>query len=348
MKKQKKLKKVIEGINCLSKKINHKISLMEACGTHTQVVSRFGIKKIIPQNIKLIAGPGCPVCVTPQKDIDAIVNLALANIPIATYGDVLKVGGYYGSLKEAQAQGAKIFSVYSIEEVLVLQKKYPDLVFFAFGFETTAPMTAYVIKKGLTVFSSHKLFLPAIKALLKMREIKIDGFICPGHVSTIIGSKPYSSMRVPQVIAGFEPEDILVAIYLLLKQILENRREVENEYLRSVKEEGNLSALKLIYEVFEPIAVEWRGLGIIPQSGLKIKNKYKKFDAQLKYKKILSKVDFSRSQTPVGCCCNEIIRGLKNPLSCPLFKKICSPERPFGPCMVSVEGACNVEHKFDL
>lgn len=348
MKKQKnkETKEIIEKINWLSLKLNREINLMEACGTHTQVVSRCGIKKILPENIKLIAGPGCPVCVTPQEDIDAIVNLAMTGIPVASYGDVLRAPGYYGSLEQVRSQGARVFSAYSIQEALNLQKKYPELVFFAIGFETTAPMTAFAIKNGLTVFSSHKLFLPAMKALLKIGEIKIDGFICPGHVSTIIGSEPYRAMKVSQVITGFEPEDVLVAIYLLLKQILENRKEVENQYLRSVQKRGNLQALKLIFEVFEPRAANWRGLGVIPKSGLKIKNRYKKFDAQLKYKKIFDKIDFSYSKSLSRCCCGEIIRGLKKPMDCPLFKKFCSPEKPFGPCMVSIEGACNVEYRY--
>lgn len=344
--KNQELKKILKKIHNLALKIGRVIQLMEVCGTHIQAVSRAGIKELLPKNIKLISGPGCPVCVTPQEDIDAIVGLALAGIPIATYGDVIRVPGYFGSLEQAKQKGAKIFTVYSIEEAIFLQKKEPSLVFLGLGFETTAPMTAWAIKKGLNVFSIHKLFFPALKALVEMEEIKIDGFICPGHVSAIIGTEPYKKLRARQVIAGFEPEDILLAILMLLKQIFENRFEVENEYVRAVKSQGNVAARKLIFEVFEPVDSNWRGFGIIPKTGLKIKNKYSEFDAQKKYKNILDKIDFSHSKKPCACICGEIIRGLKNPVQCPLLKRVCSPENPQGPCMVSSEGACNVEIRY--
>jgi hydrogenase expression/formation protein HypD len=317
----------------------------------------------MPENVHLTTGPGCPVCVTAQEDIDAIVALALASVPIATYGDMMRVPSYAKatakdnkategkpgratSLDQAREQGAKIFSVYSVEEALVLQKKYPGLVFFGLGFETTAPMTAYAIKRGLTVYSTHKLFLPAMQALLKIGEIKIDGYICPGHVSTIIGTEPYKSMKVPQVITGFTANDILVGIYMLLKQIAENRAEVENEYLRSVKKEGNPKAMKEIFEVFDVADGNWRGFGIIPKSGLEIKKKYEKFNAKVKYKNILNKLQATSYKLQAACKCGEIIRGLKSPSQCPLFKKFCSPENPVGPCMVSSEGACNVGYKY--
>lgn len=346
MKKQEGSKKIIEKINKLALEIGCAVNLMEVCGTHTQAISRYGLRGLISNKIKLITGPGCPVCVTSQEDIDAIVNLALAGIPVATYGDVLRVPGHSGSLEKARSKGAKVFNVYSIEEALALQKECSGLVFFGLGFETTAPMSAFAIKKGLVVFSSHKLFLPAMKALIQIGELRIDGFISPGHVSTIIGMEPYRSMGVPQVIAGFNPEDILVSIYMLLKQIKEGRKEAENEYIRSVREKGNQKARELMFEVFEPADANWRGFGIIPCSGLKIKNQYKDFDARLKYKNILSKIDFSCSQAPVACRCGEIIRGLKAPVQCPLFKKKCAPENPQGPCMVSAEGACNVEYRY--
>lgn len=322
---------------------------MEVCGTHTQAVARYGIRGLMPENVHLTTGPGCPVCVTAQEDIDAIVTLALASVPIATYGDMMRVPGYHGSLDSAREKGAKVFSVYSIKEALVLRKKYPDLVFFGLGFETTAPMTAYAIKKGLTVYSTHKLFLPAMEALLKIGEIKIDGYLCPGHVSTIIGTEPYKVMKVPQVITGFTAEDILVGIYMLLKQVAENRAEVENEYLRSVRKEGNPKALKEIFEVFDVADGNWRGFGIIPKSGLEIKKKYAKFDAKIKYKKIIdkSKVESRKLKVGLGCKCGKIIRGLKSPNQCPLFKKVCSLENPIGPCMVSQEGACNVKYRYE-
>ncbi|PKL72375.1 hydrogenase formation protein HypD [Candidatus Kuenenbacteria bacterium HGW-Kuenenbacteria-1] len=340
------MKIIIKKINAIAVKIKKNINIMEVCGTHTEAVAKFGLRELMPKNIKLTTGPGCPVCVTAQKDIDAIVNLALSGIPVATYGDMMRVPGYYGSLDQAREKGASVFIVYSVDDCLKLQKKYSNLVFFGLGFETTAPMTAYAIKKGLTVYSTHKLFLPAMQALLKIGELKIDGYLCPGHVSTIIGTEPYKTMKVPQVIAGFEAEDILVSIYMLLKQIFNNKANVENEYLRSVKKQGNPKAIKEIFDVFDVADGNWRGFGIIPKSGLEIKNKYEKFNAKIKYKKILDKIDFSHSQKSVACICGEIIRGLKQPKQCSLFKKVCTSENPIGPCMVSMEGACNVFYRY--
>ncbi len=340
------MKKIIKKIEALAGEIGRDVNLMEVCGTHTQAVARAGIRQLMPKNIRLTTGPGCPVCVTAQEDIDAAVSLALAGIPIATYGDMLRVPGHYGSLNEAREKGAKVFPVYSVEEALEFLKEYPELVFFGLGFETTAPMTAYAIKNGLTVYSTHKLFVPAMKALLKIGELKIDGFISPGHVSTVIGVKPYEGMGVPQAITGFTPEDILVGIYMLLRQIKEGRADVENEYTRSVREEGNPKALKEIFGVFEAADGNWRGFGIIPESGLEIKKKFSRYDAKVKHKNILSKVDFSFSRRPTPCKCGEIIRGLKSPRECPVFKKACSPDNPIGPCMVSAEGACNVEFRY--
>jgi hydrogenase expression/formation protein HypD len=342
----KDVKELMGLIREMALKIGRNVNLMEVCGTHTQAVARHGIKSLMPKNVKLTTGPGCPVCVTAQEDIDAIVSLALAGVPVATYGDMMRVPGFYGSLDQAREKGAQVFDVYSTEDALKLRKSFPNLVFFGLGFETTTPMTAYAVKKGLTVYSTHKLFLPAMEALLKIGELKIDGYICPGHVSTIIGVEPYEVMKVPQVITGFTAEDILVGVYMLLKQMKENRVEVENEYLRSVKIKGNSKAYGEIFEVFGVADGNWRGFGIIPKSGLEIKSKYKKFDAKIKYKNILSKIDFSQSRKPTGCRCGEVIRGLKEPGQCPMFKKICTPENPVGPCMVSQEGACNAEYRY--
>ncbi len=341
---------LLEKIKLSAQRINRDVNLMEVCGTHTQAIARAGLRSLMPENVHLTTGPGCPVCVTAQEDIDAIVSLALAGIPVATYGDMMRVPGAFGSLDQAREKGAQVFDVYSTEEALQIQnsklKIQNDLVFFGLGFETTAPMTAYAIKKGLTVYSTHKLFLPAMKALLEIGELKIDGYICPGHVSAIIGAKPYEEIKAPQVITGFKPEDILVAVYMLLEQIAKNEPKVENEYQRVVKPEGNQKAMKEIFEVFEEADGNWRGFGIIPKSGLEIKKKYEGQNAKIKYKSILNKVDFTKSRKPTACKCGEIIRGLKSPSECPVFKKGCTPERPVGPCMVSVEGACNVEYRY--
>jgi len=428
------MQNILRKINSLAKKIDRQIVLMELCGTHTEAVARHGIKKLLPKNIKLLSGPGCPVCVTDQRDINAVIALALEGIPIACYGDVLRVPGTLTnqrpktkdqkyklkiknkkkchceepiratkqsqnsiislSLDKARELGADITEVYSVEDALTLQKTKPNLVFFGLGFETTTPMTASAIKRGLTVYSSHKAFTPAMAALLATPQLKIDGFINPGHVSAIIGVKPYKTLNtkyqipntkntnqnskinktIPQVIAGFEAEDILLTIYMLLKQIAENRAEVENEYTRLVKPEGNPKAIKLINEVFETGDAYWRGLGKIPNSGFEIRKKYSQFDAKVTYKNILnechpersnSEVEGSRSLKNVRaiprdssvvslpqndistqCICGAILRGLKEPQDCKLFNKKCAPDNPIGACMVSSEGACGIEAKF--
>lgn len=340
------MQKIITQINKISKEIGREVNLMEVCGTHTQAISRYGIREVLPKNVKLITGPGCPVCVTAQKDIDAIVSLALAGIPVATYGDMLRVSGYFGSLDQAREKGAQVFDVYSVAEAIKLQKKYPHLVFFGLGFETTTPMTAWGIQNGLNVYSAHKIFLPAMEALLKGEEIKIDGFIDPGHVSAVIGTAPYQKLKIPQVITGFEMRDVLEGIFLLLNQIKNNDSRVLNQYWRVVKMGGNKKIQKIIQEVFEVSDGDWRGFGIIPGSGLEIKNKYQRFNAKIKYRDILGKVDFSKSKDPVGCKCGEVIRGILNPQKCPMFGKFCNPDNPVGPCMVSVEGACNVSFRY--
>lgn len=330
----------------LAEDINRPINLMEVCGTHTQTISKFGIRQFLPKNVNLITGPGCPVCVTDQSDINNIVALALAGIPIASYGDAIRVPGDNGSLEDAGAKGAKVFTVYSIDEVFELKKNNPDIVFFGLGFETTTPMTAYAIQNGITTYSTHKLFLPAMKALLKMGEINIDGFINPGHVSVIIGAEKFCSIDAPQVITGFEAEDVLASVYLLLKQIKEGRKEVENEYIRAVTKHGNKKAYDLIFQVFEKDIGIWRGLGAIPGSGLKIKNRYSILDAKVKHKNILKNVKNYKPKIN-ACKCGDIIKGLIKPQNCPMFKKTCSPDKPFGPCMVSTEGACNVEFEYN-
>ena len=331
--------KLLDKIFQVAIQIKREVVLMEVCATHTQTVSSSGIRSLLPKNVKLLTGPGCPVCVTAQEDIDRVVALAQAGVPIATYGDMLRVPGFFGSLEQARSQGAKVFSVYSIEEALELKKDFPDLVFLGLGFETTTPMTAVALKNGLVVYSAHKLFLPAMNVLLQSGEVKIDGFISPGHIATIIGTTPFKHLKVAQVITGFEAEDVLVAIYLLLCQIWDGKKEVENEYVRLVKKDGNQVAQKLITENFQICDGNWRGFGEIPNSGLEVKNP--KLNAKIKYRKILSKIDFSQSKKPTGCRCGEIIRGTLSPKQCPMFGKACTPENPYGPCMVSQEGACN-------
>jgi hydrogenase expression/formation protein HypD len=332
----------IQNIHVLAKQLQRPINLMEVCGTHTQAISRLGIRQLMPANINLITGPGCPVCVTDQSDIDNIVSLALAGISIATYGDTIKVPGNFGSLEDAQRKGAKVFTVYSIDDVIELQKQYLDIVFFGLGFETTAPMTAYAIKNGITVYSAHKLFLPAMTHLLQSGLTNIDGFINPGHVAVIVGAEAFNSIEASQVITGFDAEDILQGILLLLKQIKDEKKLVENEYTRAVSKGGNKKAYDLIFDAFEKGTGIWRGLGNIPDSGLIIKKEYSKFDAKIKHHDILSKINHTYKKNAT-CKCGEIIQGLIKPQQCPMFNSVCTPDKPFGPCMVSSEGACNVE-----
>ena len=348
------MQKIIQEIKKLAKKIDHPIVLMELCGTHTEAVARHGIKKLLPKNIKLLSGPGCPVCVTDQRDINAVIALALERIPIACYGDVLRVPGTFIyqnadktlSLDSTRELGADITEIYSIEDALELQKKKSNIVFFGLGFETTTPMTASAIKRGLTVYSSHKAFVPAMTAILNTPNLKIDGFINPGHVSAIIGIDPYKQFKLPQVIAGFEDIDVLVTIYMLLKQIAEKRTEVENEYTRLVRAEGNPKARALIDEVFALGDAYWRGIGKIPNSGFEICQRYSNFDAKIKYKDIINNSDLKSENTVTGCICGAILRGLKAPKDCKLFNKKCNPNNPIGACMVSSEGACGIEAKF--
>ncbi len=341
-----KTEKILRDIKEVARNIGRDVNLMEVCGTHTQAISRFGLRELMSKNVNLITGPGCPVCVTDQKDIDFMIELARVGIPVAVYGDLVRVPGSGSSLEKERVSGAKVFPVYSVLEALEIREKEKDLVFCAIGFETTAPATVFAIQKGMTTFSVHKFFLPAMKALLKNKKIKIDGFLDPGHVSAIIGTKPYSSMKVSQVIAGFEKEDVLLGIFLLLRQIEKGEKKVENEYERAVKVSGNKKALKLLNEFFMAGDGAWRGLGVIPKSGMKIRKKYEKFDVQKKYKEIWKKIENKKRGHARGCRCGEIIQGMISPKECPFFKKGCTPENPLGPCMVSVEGACNVMYRY--
>lgn len=338
--------KIIENINKLAKKIGREARLMELCGTHSQAVAQNGIKNMLPKNVKLVSGPGCPVCVTDQSDIDVMVGLALAGIPVAAYGDVLDVPGNLMSLAQARQKGAKVFAVYDVAEVLKLKEKYSDIVFFGLGFETTTPPTAWAVQNGITTYSAHKIFPPAMAALLSNKKIKVNGFINPGHVSAIIGTEVYKQFNVPQVVAGFEGVDVLRAIEMLLTQIADGKKIVENEYPRLVKKNGNPKARKMIDEVFEISNAKWRGLGEIPNSGLKIRKKYQKQDAEFVHKDLIKKIKSTIQVKSSACKCGLVLQGLIEPKDCPLFKKICNPENPQGACMVSVEGSCNVEYGY--
>lgn len=321
------------------------IRIMEVCGTHSQVIAKYGLKKLLPPNIKLVSGPGCPVCVTPASDIDLAIELTKYGI-VTTFGDMYRVVGTENSLADVESR-----VVYSVEDsVKIAESTNKEVIHFAIGFETTAPSTAITIlnldKKGIENFSiicSHRLIPPAMRFLLA-EDIKIDGFICPGHVSTIIGSKPYEEIakRKPCVISGFEPLDVLISVYMILKQLACNESKVEIEYKRVVKDCGNRYALESMNKVFEYCDAKWRGIGLIPKSGLRVKNKFKSYDAIFKFGiKVKESKDIKD-----GCLCGEILKGLAVPQECPLFKDMCNPFHPKGPCMVSVEGACNVVFRY--
>lgn len=332
------------------------ITLMEVCGTHTMVIYRHGIKHLLPENIRLLSGPGCPVCVTPNAFIDkAIAYCHLPGCIVTTFGDMMRVPGSYSSLEREKAEGYDIRVVYSTLDALEVAEKNVDkkVIFLGVGFETTAPTAASSIlaaqKRGLRnyfVTSGHKVMPPALKALVDGKSVKVDGFILPGHVSTIIGSKPYSFLPREYdracVIAGFEPLDIIQGILMLVEQIVSGNPTVEIQYRRVVREEGNPFALKSMEEVFEPTDAEWRGIGMIPGSGLKIRKKYQRFDAEANFE--------VHVQPPIekkGCICGLILQGIKVPTECKLFGKVCTPESPVGACMVSSEGTCAAYYKFE-
>lgn len=344
--------KILRQIKSISKK---KINLMEVCGTHTAAIFRNGIKKMLPTNINLISGPGCPVCVTPIRYIDEIIALSReSDFVITTFGDMVKVPGSTSTLEKEKANGSDIRVMYSILDALEVARNNSSkkIVFMGVGFETTSPTIASAILKAdeekinnFFVLSVGKVIPPAMRTLLESGEININGFICPGHVSTIIGSRPYNFIAaqysIPCVVSGFEPLDILQTIFMLAKQIEEGRTEVEIQYKRIVKPEGNKIALEKVSRVFKIVDSEWRGIGNIPLSGLEIKDKYAQFNAR-KFK-----VEVEETKEFIGCRCGEVLRGAIIPPECPLFKKICTPEDPKGACMVSTEGTCAAYYKYN-
>lgn len=330
----------LKKIRDIAKEIRRKVTLMEVCGGHTNTIMRYGIRGLLPENIRLISGPGCPICVSDQRDIDSVVELALSGIPIATYGDMLRVPGSRYSLEEAKAKGGEIYEVYSAVEVLDLKKKNPDIVFFGVGFETTAPMTAYLLEKEVCVYSAHKLVPPAMEALVS-GEVGIDGFISPGHVSTVIGIKPYKRIKVPQVISGFTAEQVLRSISILLQLIRDGKKDVVNGYPEAVHSGGNKIAQKKLRENFRVVDSVWRGLGLIPESGFEVKRD--ELNAKTKYKSIIERIPSPRK---TACRCGEILRGVAEPRQCPLYAKKCTPETPKGACMVSPEGTCSISYKY--
>jgi hydrogenase expression/formation protein HypD len=349
-------RKIAEQIVQQIRRICHrKITLMEVCGTHTVAIHRHGLQRLLPDEIALLSGPGCPVCVTPIADIDRAIFLSKGEITLATFGDLIRVPGSTTSLLKQRGLGAAIRIVYSAYDALTLAQQNPDrsVVFLGVGFETTAPTVAAVIKRAqeegvdnFSVLSMHKVLPPALLALVESPQVKIDGFICPGHVSTIIGTGLYQKVadgfHIPCVVTGFEPVDILQAIALLTEQIEKGEAKVEIQYRRAVSPQGNLKAKAVMEEVFEPCDSTWRGFGVLPKSGLKLKAPYRQFDAERIYD-----IPSPEGKEPPGCICGDILRGIRRPPDCPLYKKVCTPENPVGACMVASEGTCAAYYHFE-
>ena len=343
-------------INQLCNQLEKPIKLMEICGGHTHSIFKYGIEDILPPNLELIHGPGCPVCVMPKGRLDDAIAISQNhNVILATFGDTMRVPGSHTSLLQAKARGADIRMVYSPLDSLQIARDNPDkeIVFFALGFETTAPSTALTILQAaaenitnFSMFSNHVLVIPALEALLDNPDLQLDGFIGPGHVSMVIGTEPYEFIaqkyHKPIVIAGFEPLDILQSIWMLLNQLIEKRCQVENQYNRLVEPAGNLIALQAINQVFTVREnFDWRGLGEIPKSGLKIRAEYAQFDAELKF--IIPNIKVPDHK---ACQCGEILKGTLKPWQCKVFGTACTPETPIGTCMVSSEGACAAYYKY--
>ena len=336
---------------------------MEFCGGHTHAISRYGVSDLLPANVRMIHGPGCPVCVLPIGRVDQAIRLALdEGVTLCTYGDCLRVPASDGlSLLKAKAKGGDIRMVYSSADAVTLAQKNPDkqVVFFAIGFETTTPPTAVAIKqaaalglKNFSVLCCHVLTPSAISSILESPEVRqwgtvpLDGFVGPAHVSTIIGSRPYEffaeEYRKPVVIAGFEPLDVMQAIRMLIRQVNEGRAEVENEFSRAVDRDGNLKAQALVAEVFEMRKhFEWRGLNVLPYSALRIRGAFAEFDAEKRFQ-----VRYTSVADHKACECGAILRGVKRPQDCKIFGTVCTPENPVGSCMVSSEGACAAHYTY--
>ena len=332
-----------------------KIQLMEVCGTHTMSISKFGIKSLLPENIRLISGPGCPVCVTPNPYLDRALSLSLApNVLVATFGDMLRVPGSSRSLEQARASGGKVKMVYSPMDALKLAQENPGtkVVFLAVGFETTSPGIAATIMQAeksntenFFVLVGHKLIPPSMKALVENKKVGVSGFICPAHVSTIIGLEPYRFLArdygIPCVVAGFEPLDILQCVLMLTEMIRTKKADVQNQYRRAATAGGNVTAQEMLAKVFEPVDSEWRGLGFIPLSGYQLRPAFAHRDAAK-----MIPVSVEKPREHKGCKCGAVLQGLIEPPRCPLYGKPCTPEKPIGPCMVSSEGTCAAFYKY--
>ncbi len=342
-------------VDAIDATVTRPVSIMEVCGTHTVAIAKNGLRGIMPPDVRLLSGPGCPVCVTSNADIDTAIEFARQpGVIVATFGDMMKVPGSRSSLSREKADGRDVRIVYSPLDALALAKREPDrhVVFIGVGFETTVPLIAAAIERAtaadlgnFSVFSAHKTVPGALRALVDDPDVAVDGFILPGHVSTIIGLEPYRFLAdeygVASVITGFEPVDVLQGVWMLVSQLAEERADVEIAYTRGVTPEGNPTARALTDKVFEQSDAEWRGIGVIPGTGLAIRPAYERFDALVRVP-----VEPEPPHETPGCQCGEVLRGVTLPFECRLFANACTPEHPVGPCMVSSEGSCAAYYRY--
>lgn len=327
------------------------VKIMHVCGSHEHAIMENGIRSLLPPEVEIIAGPGCPVCVVPSREIDECLELVDRGVTVTTFGDMLRVPGSERSLAEAKAEGGDVRVVYGINKAIeIAEKEDNDVVFMAAGFETTAPTTAAEIlaepPENFSVLSCHRLIPPAIDYLINSGETNLNALIEPGHVCTIIGTKPFEYLStdygIPQAVAGFNPLDILMSVYMILRQIRDDTPKIDNEYNRAVRDEGNVIAQKVIDQVFDVGSREWRGFPKIPNSILEIKDEFSQYNARATYDIEVKDV----KEAPKGCICGPILRGLARPEDCKLFRKSCNPLHPIGACMVSKEGTCNIAHRY--
>ena len=327
-------------------------TFMEVCGTHTMAIFRYGLRGLLPENIRLISGPGCPVCVTPADYLDKAIFIAgLEGVIVATFGDMMRIPGSHSSLEKEKAKGASVKAVYSTDDALDMARKKADsqVVFLGVGFETTAPTVAASIVrakregiKNYSVLCGHKTMPEVLRILVKDKSVNIDGFLLPGHVSAIIGTRPYEFLSKEYgkrcVVAGFEPLDVMQSILMLVDQ---SSPRVEVQYKRAVERSGNGLAQRMMRKVFDTTAASWRGIGRVDHSGLKIKREFSSFDAEVRFRP-----KAAPPRAPKGCLCGEVLKGVKTPVECRLFGKACNPEHPVGACMVSSEGTCAAYYRY--
>ncbi|MDO9056381.1 MAG: hydrogenase formation protein HypD [Methanobacteriaceae archaeon] len=331
--------------------ISQPVKIMHVCGSHEHTIMHHGIRTLLPEEVEVVAGPGCPVCCVPAREIDECLQLAEKGVTITTFGDMLRVPGSESSLAEAKEDGADVRIVYGVNNAVeIAQKLDNEVVFMSAGFETTAPATAAELLAGppenFSILSCHRLIPPALQFLIESGEVNLNALIEPGHVSTIIGIEPYEIFSekygIPQVVAGFNPLDVLMAVYMILRQIKAGKAEVQNEYKRAVRDEGNLKAQEVMEKVFYITSREWRGFPEIPNSVMEVRDEFSQFNAREKFDIKIERV----KDAPTGCICGPILRGVARPEECKLFKKECTPMNPIGACMVSKEGTCNIAHRY--